>query len=353
MKLGLMCATLALLCWTGLAMAGGVTVRDQAHVLSSGDVARLSSDAAPWPFDLHVLTAVFPTRDLLEDQAHQWVDSPRAVVVAVDPQNHHVVVRFGTGTGVHGGDFDSLAKAGNAHFRSGDWVDGIEAIGVRAYASTQTASGISVSNEPVVLQQGLGFWIWALIVGAGAGLVWLTWWVMRRSREVLDENRLETAELRSRNIKDADWERQMDESVARRPTPPSIPRSRPAARVCPSSAGGNGGTSSVVVNQQGSSGDGLLTGMLIGEELGRGRDRDVVVEREVVREAPQPSRNDDAGGGSSDFGGGSSSFGSDTSSSSSDSGGSSSSWDSGGSSDFGGGGDSGGGFDSGGGGSDF
>jgi len=53
---------LALVTWTSAASAGTVTLRDGSSLLTSSDVAVLSSSAKDWPFDLHIIVANVPNR---------------------------------------------------------------------------------------------------------------------------------------------------------------------------------------------------------------------------------------------------------------------------------------------------
>jgi hypothetical protein len=337
---------LAAVSWALGASAGSIEIRDNAGFIPPSDVVRLRADQASWPFDVHVLAEVVDTRDTLEDDAHRAVTNPQVVVLAVDPTHHRTVVRFGNETGVKSGDYDSIAQAGGAHFRAHEVADGFEAMITRVRASREAARAISTSSTPVIVQEGLSGGTWWLIALSFACFAGLAVWLYRRSkrdREVfsaaLDENRLETAELRSRNVEEMLYD---DTGVrAHAPRPVTAMRSgRVAGAPMPSPVVSSPViTSPVIVNNTG--GNDLLTGMLIGEELNRPR----VVERVVERE--ERSRSEDSGGSSSSWDSGSSVS---SSSSSDDSGGASSSYDSGGSSDFG---SSGGGFDGGGGGSDW
>lgn len=337
------------------ASAGTIIVRDSANFVPASDVSKLQLDATQWPFDVHVLAEVAPDHNTLEDDAHNSVDNPNVLVIAVDPTHHKTIVRFGNATGVKPGDYDSISQAGNAHFRSHEIAQGIEAIVIRSVASKQATVAISVSNAPVVVQQGLSAPTWFLIALFAGSLAGIVIWLVRKSRKdresfekALDDNRLETSELMSRNVEamtsDSQWGAVAGATPAV-PTPAVRPPSTYSARAPRTYA--RPAVAPVytqpVVIQQNNSND-FLTGMLVGEMLED--KRDVVVEREVVRERREETSYD-SGGSSSSSDSGSSSWGS---SSSDDSGGSSSSWDSGSSSDSSSSSDSGGGgFDSGGG----
>jgi hypothetical protein len=322
--------------------------RDGTHLLNSGDLSYLTNASRTMPFDLRVLFETTSSVDELETDAHEAVASANVVVVAIDPSHHKTIVRFGTATGVKAGDFDSISKAGNAHFRSGEWAAGIEAIAIRAKASRDAVVALSQSNEPVVVQGGLDPWAWGLIAALVVGFAGLALWIWRKGKheraqyeKVLNETTAEAQELRSRNIKEADWESKIGAAA------PTAPAS--ASRVAAPVRRQRGRTVQTVAVPQPQvivrdGGNDFLTGMLVGESMNRPAPT-TVVEREVVHER-------DSGGSSSSYDSGSSS----SDSSSSDSGGSSSSWDSGGGSfDSGGGGfdSGGGGFDGGGSGSSW
>ncbi len=372
--------------WTALASAGTVVIHDSTGFLPSGDVAQLQTDQGAWPFDVHVLVEKTANQAALEDDAHKAVTSPNVLVIGIDPTHHRTVVRFGTGTGVKAGDYDSVSQAGNAHFRAGEKVQAIEAILIRAKASKDAVTAISTSATPVVVQGGLSTGTWLFISLLVVGFAGLAIWLYRRSKkneesfkQALDENKLETQELRSRNIEESDWADGLRRANAAReqsratgqpvvtatqrqsvsaPTtyqppvasaPAYVPPPRPVYAPATAYA-----APQVVVQQSSSNNDGFLTGLLVGETLSSGRrERDVIIERdrEVVREdrSYRSSRrdDDDAGGSSSSWDDSSSS----TSSTSDDAGGSTTSWDppsapsfdsgdSGGSNDGGGGGGS-------------
>lgn len=334
--------TLTLVLWAASASAGTLSVRDSTGWIPSGDVATLRSEAAQWPFDVHVLVENAPSFHALEGDAHSWTDSG-SMTIAIDPSHHKTVVRFGNGTGVKAGDFDSISAAGNANFRSHEVRQGLEAIVARAQASRESSVAMSQSNAPVtvVRHEGLGFGAWLLIVlGFFALCGFVVWLVRRHNRDrrsferALDENRLETSELLSRNV---DQMTLPDASYAPAPSgqyaAPSRSYSSPAYVPPPAPVYVQ---QPPVIVHQGGGGD-FLTGVLVGEALSEPHRREVYVEREVVREEPvyhessHSQTSDDSGGSSSSWDSGSSDIGS-------------SSWDSGSSFDSGSsGGDFGGG----------
>jgi hypothetical protein len=120
---------LAALLASAVASARGLQVRDQAHVLSADDVARLRSDVASAPFDarLIVTTDYADSQDLARN-VEQLVSEPDMVLVGLDPQHHHVQVRFGTGSHVPEASWSAIEKSGNDSFRRGDWEGGAAAI---------------------------------------------------------------------------------------------------------------------------------------------------------------------------------------------------------------------------------
>jgi len=356
------------LLWSVTAFAGTLSVRDTVNWIPTGDRSTIQSSANASPFDVHILVENASSFNVLESDAHNWVDSPHVMVIAIDPVHHKTLTRFGTGTGVKAGDYDSISAAGNAHFRSHEIGQGFEAIIIRAKASAQATTALSQSNTPVVIQEGLSAGAWFGIVLGFCLLVGFIVWLVRRQRQDRDsferaliDNKLETSELRLNNSNRAD-ERDFDSrlNASVRSSVQSDPFVAPVRPVVRQSV-----VQPVVVQQPViqqpviqpvyapapvyvDRGSDLVTGMLIGEALSRPREREVIVERErVIREEPsyhsRPST--DSGGSSSSWDSGGSSSYDSSSSSSYDSGGSSSSWDSGGSSSFdsgssGGGGDS-------------
>lgn len=292
-----------------------IKIHDDAHLLTSADRATIESAAGAWPFEAHVLIRNAGSSDALGDAAHAAVTGPGVVVIAVDPAAHHTAVRFGTASHVKTADYDSIAKAGNEHFRAGEWGAGIAAIGTRAEASAASRVAMAVANEPVVVEHGLSTGAWVGIALLFAAVVTAIVVVVRRMRR--NEERFASAASDLLTETNTYYGRNTERADARA----FDTRLRAVA-----------GPTTVVVDRGGS--NDLLTGVLLGEALSdRGATREVIYEDRSSR---------DSGGGSSSWDSGGGSDWSSSSSSSDDSGGSSSSWDSGGS-DFGGGGDSGGG----------
>lgn len=332
-----------------------ITIHDNTGFVPPGDAAALQAEATSWPFDVHLLVENAPNRDRMEDDAHAAVTNPHVMAIAIDPAHHRTEVRFGSDTGVKTGDYDSIARAGNAHLRAGEVQQAIEAIVLRAKASTVSTTALSTSDTPVVVHQGMSggeiLFLGVLTLAVMGFIVWMVrrWQRNQRSYEqALVDNRLETEELRAHNAEARDWEDKVRQttdrtfrtprapSAPRAPLPPSVPMPvnpymAPVVQPVP-----------MVVNSRD---DGFLEGMLIGDALSRNNRTEVIREREVVRETPRSRVSDDGGGAGASWGSGSGSS-SDDSDSSPDIGGGSASWDSGGGSS---GGDSGGG----GGGSDW
>src|SRR5579872_2932086 len=111
---------LLLVCRT--AQAGTLQVRDEAHVLTAQDISRLRSVVAEVPFDARLLvTTAYPDMQGLADRVHGVLNEPDMVAVGLDPQHHHVEVRFGTGSRIPPAAYSSIERAGNDAFRAGDW----------------------------------------------------------------------------------------------------------------------------------------------------------------------------------------------------------------------------------------
>jgi hypothetical protein len=127
------CITTPLLVAAITASAGAsareLQVRDQAHLLTADDVTRLRSDVASAPFDarLIVTTEHAESQDLAR-YVEQYVSEPDMVLVGLDPEHHHVQVRFGTGSRVPQSSWVAIEKSGNDAFRRGDWEAGTSAI---------------------------------------------------------------------------------------------------------------------------------------------------------------------------------------------------------------------------------
>lgn len=338
--------------------------------LTSGDVAQLQKDVAGMPFDVQLLVENVSTIAALGQDAHAAVTGPGIMVLAIDPVAGHVLTRFGKSTGVKPSDFDSISKAGNAHFHNHEWVAGIETVAIRAQASAQTSTGIAQSSAPVVVEHGLSGGTWLLIALLGAGFIGIIVWLYRRSQrdregyeKALDANRLETADLVGRNVEEmtlpddphtrnakvlfpdstpspgrtVDGDGYLQPKSRRRTVQSAQPTMSRRSAVQPTSqppwTGPRSTYSSApvpvtpVVTTAVMPEDRFAEGLLIGEALSR-PEREMVVEREVPSRRHSRSRvrdddDDDSGGSDSVFDGGRSNF---TTSQSDDAGGSDSSY---------------------------
>jgi hypothetical protein len=127
-------------------------VRDQAHVLSADDVAKLRSDVASAPFDARlVVTTDYADPQDLARNVEPLVSEPNMVLVGLDPQHHHVQVRFGTGSRVPEASWSAIEKSGNEAFRRGDWESGASAIfRAASNAVSMAPSGTLGPTERVV-----------------------------------------------------------------------------------------------------------------------------------------------------------------------------------------------------------
>jgi hypothetical protein len=109
--------------------AGSLRVRDDAHVLSAGDVASLQAVVTSAPFDGRLLvTDAYPDVQDLSRYVGSLVAEADIVVVGLDTQHHHVAVHFGTESRVPRAERPGIERAGNDAFRRGDWATGVAAI---------------------------------------------------------------------------------------------------------------------------------------------------------------------------------------------------------------------------------
>lgn len=389
-KISLFFFVVAMFLCSNIALAGDLNIHDTLQWIPRADINKLSAKASSWPFNVNVLVED-ATASALENDAHHAVTGPRVMVIAVDPKHHRVVTRFGNETGVKQGDFDSISKAGNTYFKDGYIYDGLNAIVIRAKASSQAVTAMANSNTPVVIehQEGLGVGAWVAIILGISMLIGFIIWLARRQQlrdSILEENRKEMSELRVRSSEleeravERDFNRQLRQSapVTVRSAPvqsaPVVQQTRPVVVQQPQvvvqpqpiyvqqppaiynpyvmafDVYGNpmiGGRYNRYGQLMYGPGDALIDGMILGmeiaelESLSYHHHHDVIRE-EVVREEVIVERGSsyDSGGSSSNYSGSSSSnwdndddSSSGSSGSSYDSGGSSSSYD-GGSSNY-------------------
>ncbi len=313
---------IALLLVPSLALAGTFSRNPDADTLlglSGADIAQLQNDAQGWPFDVKLLVERVDSVSTLGRDAHNLVTNPNVMVLAIDPSGR-VLTRFGKGTGVKTGDFDSISKAGNEHFHNHKWVQGVELVVARAQASAQATVSMSQSATPVTIEHthGMSGGTVFLIILLFGGMTALVIWLVRRSRKqgeefksALDANRMETAELVSRNVDSMtesdqmqDFERRLRASQPARPAPVSRPT--PAYRgPTPPPVYAPPAPAPVIINNQQPSrtDDGFVEGMLLGQALSQPRvvEREVIVERDSGYSRRRYRDDDDGGGGSSMF----------------------------------------------------
>lgn len=335
-------------------------IDDPSGVLGS-KAAELQSLASP--FDLKIAIVSTDSRAALDARVASMVTSSNTLAIGIDPTHHYTFTHFGVGTGVPRDRYQDIARSGNGEFKAGRWGDGVLAIASNAAAakkeSQHTTTTIVVPSQVTTVEKPVPIWPFALGAAAIALGFWLVWrWNKRRQAEIsstIDDFKSETAQMRSRNVEEQAWHDRFKEGRAAQndpspraedlqaqPPPPSPRTSRrvvselpapppkaPPRRVVHHYVPAPIAPPPVVVQQ--SSGNDLLTGVLIGEAIAS-RPAYRAPEPEYHRHrtpTPDPSSfSSGSGGGGFDWGG------------SSDSGGS-------------GGGDFGGGFDGGGGGGDF
>jgi hypothetical protein len=128
----------------GDARAGNLQIRDESHVLAAGDASRLRTALADAPFDGRlVFTSSYPDSQELGRYLASLLIERDMVVVGVDPEHHHVQVRFGTRSGIRSSAWPGIERAGNDAFRGGDWEGGAAAIfreAARSVAPEERAS---------------------------------------------------------------------------------------------------------------------------------------------------------------------------------------------------------------------
>lgn len=325
-------------------------VDDPSGILSASDYASVNGVSSP--LDVKIIVTSTDSKPGLDMHVHDLVTSANTLAIGIDPVHHYTFTHFGTGTGISRSDYQGVARAGNGEFHAGNWAAGIRAIiNAANAASSEGQHGTVVVQEPTtVVEHSAAAWPYLLGFGVMAVICLIAWrWMRRKSvaiEQAAQEARDEAHEMRTRNIEEQGWHDALKEKMPVAPSvsapviasvpPVALPayrrgasRSVPARYIphpnyAPAAV-------PIIVNQ--GTNDGLLTGLLIGESMGRPS----VVEREVIHESPNYERDTGSDGGSS-----SSSF---DSSPSFDSG------SSGGGFDSGGGG--GGGFDGGGGGGSF
>jgi len=164
-----------------IANARTVQVRDAAHVLTADDIARLRSDVASAPFDARlVVTTEHPDSQDLARYLEPLVSEPNMVIVGLDPEHHHVQVRFGTGSHVPEGSWSAIEKSGNDAFRRGAWEDGAAAIFRAASAVVSTGTNRILAPSPVVQPASAGPGMAIIVIGGFVGIALLAAFLLRR-----------------------------------------------------------------------------------------------------------------------------------------------------------------------------
>src|SRR5271166_3018385 len=172
---------LAALASSGSASARALQVRDEAHVLTPEDVTRLRSEVASAPFDARlVLTTDHSDAQELARYLHQFVSEADMVVVGVDPEHHHVQVRFGAGSHVPQTSWNAIEKSGNDAFHRGDWEGGAAAIFRAASAAVSIGASGPVGSAERAEQAPAGPGLALLVIGGFVGIALLAAFFLRR-----------------------------------------------------------------------------------------------------------------------------------------------------------------------------
>jgi uncharacterized membrane protein YgcG len=133
---------LALAAVTHPAYAGTLQVRDEAHLLSAGDVHKVQSVVSGAPFDARlVVTSEYPQALDLGRMVGSLVTEPNIVVVGLDPEHRHVQVHFGNGSHISRASWPAIESAGNDAFRHSDWAGGVAVIFRAASAAVADVPG--------------------------------------------------------------------------------------------------------------------------------------------------------------------------------------------------------------------
>jgi hypothetical protein len=170
--------TLAALTVAHSAAAGTLEIRDERHILSASDAARLRAVVQAAPFDARLaLTSDFADSRELSRYVGSILTTGNMIAVGLDTQHHRVQVHFGTASGVPQADWGGVERAGNDSFRSGDWPGGVEAIVRSAAAATLTRTGTPALGPT---RHSIAGPVFGLLIAAG--LIGLLVYVARRSR---------------------------------------------------------------------------------------------------------------------------------------------------------------------------
>jgi uncharacterized membrane protein YgcG len=294
-------------------------VFDTTSKISKSDVLAIDALADKLPFTLNVIVGEYPTRANLDNAVHECITSPTMVCIGVDPAHRYTFTHFGAGTGVPASSFQAVAAAGNPLFRSGDWAGGVTAIAQSAAGSrvsTQAPGVVLHTTETVTRTEPMGAGWWGLIgiLAICAVFGGVVAWLSRRNVKKIDNDmqrfREETDALQSRNIEEQGWHDKMAAKMGPKKEAyiPRLTHNDPAPRAArakmiarnQAASGTRPPTTHVHVSAPASSGNDLLTGVLIGEALAP---HNTYVEPRRERE-PEPapfhsSSDGDSGAGSS------------------------------------------------------
>ena len=148
-------------------LAGTLEIRDERHVLSPGDAARLRADVRPAPFDARLaVTAAYADSRELSRYVGSLLNAGNMIAVGLDPEHHHVQVHFGTASGIPQTAWGDVERAGNDAFRQGDWTGGVETI-VRSAAGSARAPAAGAAPAPgrSIVSPVFGLLIAAAVIG--------------------------------------------------------------------------------------------------------------------------------------------------------------------------------------------
>ncbi len=110
-----------------------ITIRDSGQTLTAAQVETLTAKAQAYPFDIIVeIQTQYPlSRASFQNQvALRVTPGSRIISIGVDPRQHYTFVHSSAALGVPPGP--QVAQAGNAFFKAGNLVDGIDAIAAKA-----------------------------------------------------------------------------------------------------------------------------------------------------------------------------------------------------------------------------
>jgi len=152
------------------AFAGTLQLRDEQHVLTAADGAKLRSAVGDAPFDARIVfTTDYADAQELGRFVGSLVDETNMIAVGVDPTHRHVQVHFGRGAGIARTEWSAIETAGNGDFRTGHWADGAGEI-VRA--ASRSATGVAAPGSVSRAAPGPGsVLLTILLVGGGVAFL--------------------------------------------------------------------------------------------------------------------------------------------------------------------------------------